>query len=80
MARAWTKGGDVYDFDVSEYSRLRTDWMNGVAYFKGKTFHRSEVTIRLGEVVSVNLATPESIAEAEAEEAEDKKLNAIEGN
>jgi len=77
-AVAWTKSGDAYCIPAEDYQRLKAEWMEGKAFYEGRSFQGDPLTLKLAEIVSVQLFTPEHIAanfeEAAADKAEDAAL------
>jgi hypothetical protein len=75
---AWTKGGSAYCIPPEDFSRLKTEWMSGRAFYEGRAFQGDPLTLKLGEIVSIQLFTPEGIAagfeEEQADKAEDAAL------
>jgi hypothetical protein len=78
-AVAWTKGGDAYCIPAEDYPRLKAEWMEGRAFYEGRSFQGDPLTLKLGEIVSVQLFTPEGIAANFAEAAADKAEDAAVG-
>lgn len=76
---AWTKGGDAYCFPPEDFPRLKSEWMAGKAFYEGRAFQGDPITLKLSEIVSMHLFTPEGIAAAYDEEAADKAEDAAVG-
>ena len=79
--KVWVKDdtSSAFFIDASEYATLRSDWMSGKAFWTGKNFYGAEITIKLGAVVAILLDSPASVAQADADRKEERRLNAIEG-
>jgi hypothetical protein len=76
---AWTKGGSAYCFPPEDFPRLKTEWMEGRAFYEGRAFSGDPMTLKLGEIVSIQLYTPEGIAISQAEEDADKAEDLAQG-
>lgn len=68
----WTKENSSYRVPPEDFARLKSEWLQGKAFFEGRTFHGAELVIKLGAVESIQLTTPESYKAFEEEKAQDK--------
>lgn len=61
----------------SEYPRLKTDWMAGRAFWVGTGFHGGTLVLKLGDIVAIHDAPPQTmtddLAERRANEHDDKQ-------
>ena len=73
FVRAYTKGTDrCFQFAFGEWEPLLTAWEGGKTFFRGKDCYGDPQVVKLGEVVGLALATPESILVYDEEEADAK--------
>lgn len=77
-AYAYSKSdGSAYVFGRNEFSRLKSDWMAGKAFFEGTGFYGSPVIIKLGDIVALIDESAESMAAGRADKKEDARQDAI---
>lgn len=51
--------GKAFVLPRSEYSRIKTDWMAGRAFYEGVQFYGGPIILKLGDVMAVCDVSPE---------------------
>lgn len=75
---AYSKGdGSCFVLPRAEHQRLRTEWMAGKAFFDGRGFYGSAITIRLGDIAAVSESDPDMLRCAREDAAADAREDAI---
>lgn len=71
--------GSCFVLPRYEYARFKQEWMAGRAFWTGTGFYGGEVVIKLGDIVGLNEADPESIAARLADTRADAREDALDG-
>lgn len=76
---AYSKGdGTSYRLKRSEHTRLKSEWMAGRAFFEGVALYGAAITLKLGDIVAIVDAPPETLAAGIADSREDAREDALE--
>jgi len=73
-------GQGTYCLPVSEYERVRAEWMRGVAFIDAIGFYGNAVTIKASRIEGVALWTPEQLRLSREDAAAEKAEDAIRGD
>lgn len=71
--------GSPYHLAISEFERLREDWMAGKAFCDAEMHYGGKVALRLADIVAIARVTPDSIATQRDDERADKAEDLIDG-
>jgi hypothetical protein len=78
LALAYSKAdGQPYSLPLTEYGPLKAAWMAGKAFYEGHGFYGQPMTLRLGDIVALEEASPEVLALGRADRAAEKREDAI---
>lgn len=80
VCRAYTRDGSSYVFARSCYDGLLRDWMAGKAFYAGIGPFGEPLTVKLATVEGVADFSPEVVALCDADEAEAKKEEMLNGD
>lgn len=71
--------GSAYAFPRQQHEALKSAWMAGKAFYEGSGFYGAPLTVKLGDIVAIIDASPETLAAQRADVAADKAEDAING-
>jgi hypothetical protein len=76
--RVWVKGdASAFLFHPDCYASVLAAWDGNERRFTGRDLYGDLLTVKVADIVAVNLATPEVLAIARADEEEQKQREAL---
>lgn len=77
-AVAMIDGGE-YRLPIESYTRVRQEWMQGVAFLDVEDYFGAPITIKTARIESVGRFTAQALAARAAHDAEQRRADAIGG-
>ena len=74
------EGADEFRIPLSDYGRVLSEWMDGVAFIRLQTVHGGEVVVKGSRIEAVAKTSPAALAEAHRLAAEEKADEMLRGD